>query len=250
LDQDKGRHRSYSGAQPRQKQLRGAMVYKLVQVAVTLMLLAVTFSGCKKKGAGQKKINKALDVVNEKDWCDKDLRNALGEPPRDFIKKMRKAFAEDAGKAEKEYGKKEDVNKAFKKITEEWNKKLKNKLPPWTDIKERTTKQEKGKDKGKGKTTADEGGAAADKGHHGAHAVADGGKNACEDHFKENEDESESEDDALPVSTTVSSEAEDHFKENESEAEDDALPVSTTVSSEAGAPKPPSLNAVHLRIGN
>jgi len=224
LDQDKGRHRSYSGAQPRQKQLRGAMVYKLVQVAVTLMLLAVTFSGCKKKGAGQKKINKALDVVNEKDWCDKDLRNALGETPRDFIKKMRKAFAEDAGKAEKEYGKKEDVNKAFKKITEEWNKKLKNKLPPWTDIKERTTKQEKGKDKGKGKTTADEGGAAADKGHHGAHAVADGGKNACEDHFKENEDESES--------------------------EDDALPVSTTVSSEAGAPKPPSLNAVHLRIGN
>jgi len=258
LDQDKERHRSYCGAQPRQK-LRGAMANKLVQVSVTLILLAVTFSGCK-KGAGQKKIDKALKIMNEKDWCDKHVKAALGDgnkpmSPRDFIEKARKDFADDADKAKKYYGKREDVNKKLKEFTQKWNKQEDDKLPVWTDIEEKKEHKKKEIAKHQKVTDKDKDGKKADKGGDGDQAASDAGGNTnCNGHFKEDEeDEAPSGDDSPPVSTTDSSEADGHFKEDEEDeapSGDDSPSVSTTDSSEAGAPKPPSLNVVHLHVGN
>jgi len=232
LDQDKERHRSYSGAQPRHKNLRGAMAYKLVQVSVTLILLAVTFSGCK-KGAGQKKIDKALKIMNEDNWCDKEVKAALGDGakpmhPNDFIKKVTKAFVDDAGKAKKEYGKMEDVEKKLKEFTKKWNKQEKKDiLDKWTlPKKKNTTKNQKVKGKSTGKGTG-KGKKKAEKDGDGDDAAPDegGDNNGCSDHFKEN-------------------------PEDEAPAGDDSPPVSTADISEPGAPKPPRLNVVHLHVGN
>jgi len=238
LDQDKERHRSYCGAQPRQK-LRGAMANKLVQVSVTLILLAVTFSGCK-KGAGQKKIDKALKIMEKKDWCDKEVRAALGDgkkpmSPEDFIENVRKDFADDAGKAKKNYGKREDINKKLKEFTKKWNKQQEDKLPAWTDIEEKKehkkkeiAKDQKVTDKDQKVTDKDKDEKKADKGGDGDQAASDAGGDTDEcktKHFKEDE-------------------------EDEAPSGDDSPPVSTTDSSEAGAPKPPSLNVVHLHVGN